>query len=185
MSCRQNRGFCRRHRALPRALDHLQRHPSARLQPARPGPERQRGVRARLRRDGADRAGALGGLDLSVGAVMTLVDCIASRCSSTARPSQIVFGCIVVCLVAGAARGLRQRPRRRLRPHPADHRDAGDRRGLHRPRAHHPARARRRGRRGPQLGADQRAAATSPRPTACSTAARPPGSSPSPGSRCR
>ena len=46
----------------------------------------------------------LGGLDLSVGAVMTLVDCLASHLLS-GGPFQIVFG-IIACLCAGAAAGF-------------------------------------------------------------------------------
>ena len=46
----------------------------------------------------------LGGLDLSVGAVMTLANCIASELV-TARPAQIVLG-MVATLLAGAAFGL-------------------------------------------------------------------------------
>ena len=46
----------------------------------------------------------LGGLDLSVGAVMTLVDCLASHLLS-GGPLQIVLG-IVACLCAGAAAGF-------------------------------------------------------------------------------
>ena len=45
-----------------------------------------------------------GGLDLSVGAVMTLVDCVASHVLM-GSPLQIVFG-IVVCLLTGAAAGF-------------------------------------------------------------------------------
>ena len=46
----------------------------------------------------------LGGLDLSVGAVMTLVDCIASHVL-VGGPLQLVFG-MIVCMLAGAACGL-------------------------------------------------------------------------------
>jgi ribose transport system permease protein len=45
-----------------------------------------------------------GGIDLSVGAMMTLVNCLASNLVSGA-PSQIVLG-IVVCLLAGALAGF-------------------------------------------------------------------------------
>ena len=45
-----------------------------------------------------------GGLDLSVGAVMTLVNCIASHLL-TGTPAEIAFG-ILVCLVSGALAGL-------------------------------------------------------------------------------
>jgi ribose transport system permease protein len=44
-----------------------------------------------------------GGLDLSVGSVMTLVNCLASLTVS-GTPTQMLFG-IVVCLAAGAAAG--------------------------------------------------------------------------------
>ena len=46
----------------------------------------------------------LGGLDLSAGAVMTLVDCIASHLLA-GSPLQIALG-MVVCLAAGAAAGF-------------------------------------------------------------------------------
>jgi ribose transport system permease protein len=46
----------------------------------------------------------LGGLDLSVGAVMTMVNCLASELL-TGSPLQILFGA-VLCLAAGAAAGL-------------------------------------------------------------------------------
>jgi ribose transport system permease protein len=46
----------------------------------------------------------VGGLDLSVGAIMTMVNCLASNLVS-GSPLQIVFGCIV-CLAAGAAFGF-------------------------------------------------------------------------------
>ena len=46
----------------------------------------------------------LGGLDLSVGAVMTLVNCLASILLN-GGPLQIVFG-ILVCMLAGAACGF-------------------------------------------------------------------------------
>lgn len=45
-----------------------------------------------------------GGIDLSVGAMMTLVNCLASNLVS-GSPSQIVLG-IVVCLLAGALAGF-------------------------------------------------------------------------------
>ena len=95
----------------------------------------------------------MGGLDLSVGAVMTLTNCIASELvdGSPAR-DRPRHG-------PDAARrlGLRadERPHRRLRPHPADHHHARHRRHRHRPRAHRPPVARRHHRRRPVLGADQ------------------------------
>jgi ribose transport system permease protein len=46
----------------------------------------------------------MGGLDLSVGAVMTMVNCLASNLVS-GTPLQIVFG-MIVCLFAGAAFGF-------------------------------------------------------------------------------
>ena len=46
----------------------------------------------------------MGGLDLSVGAVMTLVDCLASHVLEGSGWS--VFGGIILCLLAGAAAGL-------------------------------------------------------------------------------
>lgn len=46
----------------------------------------------------------MGGLDLSVGAVMTLVNCLASHLVA-GSPAQIALG-IVTCLLAGAAFGL-------------------------------------------------------------------------------
>ena len=46
----------------------------------------------------------MGGLDLSVGAVMTLVDCLASHVLEGSGWS--IFGGIILCLLAGAAAGL-------------------------------------------------------------------------------
>lgn len=46
----------------------------------------------------------MGGLDLSVGAIMTLVNCLASHLLN-GSPGQIVFG-FIVCLLAGAACGF-------------------------------------------------------------------------------
>lgn len=46
----------------------------------------------------------MGGLDLSVGAVMTLVDCIASHVLEGSGWS--IFGGIILCLLAGASAGL-------------------------------------------------------------------------------
>ena len=77
----------------------------------------------------------LGGLDLSVGAVMTL-STASPPSSSPARRRRSSSACSRRSLPARLRPD--QRPDRRLRPHPADHRDAGDRRDLHRPRAHHP-----------------------------------------------
>ena len=116
------------------------------------------------------------GLDLSVGALMTMVGCFASYLLSgapggtplvsrlrrmDARPRDAarrraghLIG-IVICLAIGAFAGLHQRRGRRLRPHPADHRHARHRRHLHRHRALPAAAARRQGRRRPQLGAHQ------------------------------
>ena len=97
----------------------------------------------------------MGGLDLSVGAVMThgqlrrqhvLVRQPAGRSSLRHRSLPAV----------GSARRPRQRLRRGLRPHPADHRHAGDRRHLHRHRPVPAADPGRQGRRGPVLGDDQR-----------------------------
>ena len=46
----------------------------------------------------------MGGLDLSVGAVMTLVDCLASHVLEGSGWS--IFGGIILCILAGAAAGL-------------------------------------------------------------------------------
>ena len=46
----------------------------------------------------------MGGLDLSVGAVMTLVDCLASHLLEGS--GWTVFGGIIICLLAGAAAGF-------------------------------------------------------------------------------
>ncbi len=94
-----------------------------------------------------------GGLDLSVGALMTMVGCFASYLLSGAPEGTplaidfagwrvglgtlpggapgIVLG-IVICLAIGVFAGLINGRDRRLRPHPADHCDAGDGRDLHR-----------------------------------------------------
>ena len=46
----------------------------------------------------------MGGLDLSVGAVMTLVDCLASHVLEGTGWS--IFGGIILCLLTGAAAGF-------------------------------------------------------------------------------
>ena len=94
----------------------------------RPDPERQRGFALAMVAMAQTVPVLAGGLDLSVGAVMTLVGCLASHLWSTARRAEIAASASVVCLAAGAARRLHQRLRRRLWPHPADHRDARHRR---------------------------------------------------------
>ena len=116
------------------------------------------------------------GLDLSVGALMTMVGCFASylltgapdgtplaldfagwRLSLGTLPGGVpgmLIG-ILVCLAIGGLRRVRQRPRGRVWPHPADHRDAGDGRDLHRNCALPAAAARRQDRRGFELGPDQ------------------------------
>ena len=68
------------------------------------------------------------GIDLSVGMVMMLANCLASRIV-VGTPLEIALG-VVVVPAAGAAVRLRQRLRRRLRPPAADRRDARHRRDL-------------------------------------------------------
>ena len=87
---------------------------------------------------------------------MTLVDCIASRARRTARPLEIALRHRRLPARRGALCGFINGCRRRLWPHPADHRDAGDRRHLYRPRPVPRPDARRQGRRGSVLGDDQR-----------------------------
>ena len=73
-----------------------------------------------------------GGLDLSVGSVLALTNCVASHLVSGST-AEIVAG-IVVTLLAGAACGLLNGLVVVARAHPADHRHAGDRGDLHRDR---------------------------------------------------
>ena len=117
------------------------------------------------------------GLDLSVGALMTMVGCFASYLLSGApdgtpararlrRMALRALGrcpeaCPACCSASssasliGAIAGLINGACRRLRPHPADHRHARDGRDLHRRCALPAAAARRQDRRRPQLGSDQ------------------------------
>ncbi len=95
----------------------------------------------------------MAGLDLSVGALMTMVDCFASYLLSGAAegtPLSLDLAGLHLTLgtlpggMAGIALGIdhlsrdrhagrpAQRRGRRLWPHSADHRDAGDRRNLYR-----------------------------------------------------
>ena len=145
------------------------------------------------------------GLDLSVGAVMTMVGCFASYLlvgtaggtpfSRDCRPAVsasaacraaspgILLG--MICLRRDRhARRVRQRLRRRLRTHPADHRDARDRRDLYRHRAVPAPDAGRQDRRGPELGADQFARRFRLDRAHFQRRRARPGSRPSPGSRC-
>ena len=181
----------------------LQPRPSQGLQLGGVHPEQQRGVHAGAGLDGADRArsrrrtrpfGRRLDDDGRLFRELSL-DRSARRHAACAR-----FRRMAACArdPAGGRDGHRVRRRhlppdrrhrrvhqrrgRRLRPHPADHRHARHRRGLHRHRALPAAAARRQSRATTSTGRSPIRSAISPRPSISSTTGRRPGSLPSPAS---
>jgi len=100
-----------------------------------------------LRRHRPDDPGPHLRLDLSVGMVFVMANCLASTLV-VGTPVEAARACWSCWRVAPLRRA--QRPHRRLRTPAADHRDAGDRRDLLRRRALAAARTGRRRQRGPR-----------------------------------